>query len=368
MYKHLFFFVFTFFSLILKSQNGITGSSDWQIKPVINSGIIILHRLGITNLIKGYPTIYELNIMKPTIGNKLWHLENNKPDLGITFQCIDYKNPSQLGYAFTASPFIEIPLTAKIKPSRLFIRLCIGATYVTKCFDIKENQKNIAIGSHVNAFFQMKWFYQIKISKNFSIEPGIAFTHVSNGRFKNPNLGLNVVSINAGLNYLISSKIPFKENKFDNSTQVKSKNELLFYTALGFNQRSITSELSKSILFSSSFQRNLNNLHKFSLGLDFFYDEIYLMDYQNEFSKKLNGLEQLRISSKLGYSYNVGRISFPIELGYYIFQKNNFDALIVSRVGLRYYSSSGLIGHFGLRTHFAVAYNFEFGLGYRVFI
>jgi hypothetical protein len=40
----------------------------------------------------------------------------------------------------------------------------------------------------------------------------------------------------------------------------------------------------------------------------------------------------------------------------------------VSRIGVRYYSKSGLIAHFGLRTHFAVAYDFEYGLGYRFYL
>ena len=71
------------------------------------------------------------------------------------------------------------------------------------------------------------------------------------------------------------------------------------------------------------------------------------------------------MSIKLGYSYNVGRLSFPFEVGYYFFQKTKPDELIVNRLGVRYYSKTGLIAHFGLRTHFAVAYNFEYGLGYR---
>ncbi len=58
-------------------------------------------------------------------------------------------------------------------------------------------------------------------------------------------------------------------------------------------------------------------------------------------------------------------MSFPLELGYYVYQKVNRDAVIVSRVGVRYYMANNLVAHFGLRTHFAVAYNFEFGLGYR---
>jgi hypothetical protein len=356
------------FSAILLAQNGFTGNRDWQIKPVVNAGFILVHRISIGHLVTGYPTNYELNISKPTSGTKLWHLENNKPDIGVSLQCLDFKNPSQLGYALTAAPYIEIPLNVKEKNSRLILRLCWGATYLTKRFDVNSNHKNIAIGSHVNSFVQFKWFWQLQLSKRLRFEPGFAFTHASNGKYKNPNLGLNVVSLNAGLNYLIPSKTRPEITKVDSSTKVRSKNELLVFAAIGFNQRYIATEELKTFVVSGAYQRNVRNTHKFSFGLDFYYDQNYLIDYENEFLKKPEGIDNIRMSARIGYSYNVGRVSFPIEIGYYAFQKATPDGPVVSRLGVRYYSPSGIIAHFGLRTHFAVAYTFEYGLGYRFFI
>jgi hypothetical protein len=349
-------------------QNGITGNPDWQIKPTLNQGFVLVHHISIGHLVKGYPSIYEIDVSKPTLGNKLWHLENNKPDVGLSFQCVDFKNPAQLGYAFTVSPFIEIPFNKKVKASRLFIRLCWGATYITKDFDIHKNPKNIAIGSHVNSFVQFRWFWHLQLSKNLRFEPGIAFTHASNGKYQNPNLGLNVVSLNAGLNILIPSKKQIVVTKIDSSTKVKSKNEFMTFAAVGFNQRGIADKELKTLVISAAYQRNLRNTHKFSAGLDFFYDQNYSIDYENTLLTQPKGVDKFRLSARLGYSYNVGRISFPIEVGCYVFQKVNPDAIVVSRLGVRYYARSGLVAHFGLRTHFAVAYNFEYGLGYRFFI
>lgn len=356
-------------ALFTAAQNGITGNPDWQIKPVVNTGFILVHRISIGHLVTGYPTIYELNVSKPTLGNKLWHLENNKPDLGITLQCMDFKNPDQLGYALTAAPYVEIPLNEKIKMSRLILRLCFGATYITKDFDIQNNHKNIAIGSHVNAFVQFKWFWQIQLSKRLRFEPGFAFTHASNGKSRNPNLGLNVVSLNFGLNMLIPSKKPKPViTKIDSSTKAKSKNELMGFAAVGFNQRSIATKELKTYVASITYQRNVRNTHKFSAGLDFFYDQNYRYDFEDAFKREPKGFESMRVSARLGYAYNVGRISFPVEIGYYVYQKTSPDANIVSRIGVRYYDPSGLVVHFGLRTHFAVAYNFEYGLGYRFYL
>lgn len=361
--------LYCFLTAALAAQNGVTGNPDWQIKPVINQGFILVHRISIGHLVKGYPTNYELNISKPTLGNKLWHLENNKPDLGISLQCLDFKNPSQLGYALTVAPYVEIPLNVKERASRMILRLCFGATYITKKFDIHENHKNIAIGSHVNAFVQFKWFWQFQLSKRLRFEPGFAFTHASNGKAKNPNLGLNVVSLNFGLNFLIRSKKPKAEITLtDSATKVKSKNEIMTFAAIGFNQRSINSPDLKCYVVSATYQRNVRNTHKFSAGLDFFYDDIYQVDFKNKRKEEPQGFDRMRVSARLGYSYNVGRVSFPVEIGYYAFQKVKPDGAVVSRIGVRYYDASGIIAHFGLRTHFAVAYDFEYGLGYRFFL
>jgi len=358
------FFIFVFVSQAL-AQSITNTSPIWFVKPVVNNGFILVHRSNISHLVKGNPTIYELNIGKSSSGNKLWQIENNLPDIGISLQCIDFKNPLQLGYALTASPYIEIPLNKTPKILRPSMRLCWGLTYITKSYDSIENKENIAIGSHFNSFVQFRCFWRFKLSNLLRIEPGITFTHASNGKAKNPNLGINVASLNLGLNYAIQSKANQSIPKIDSSTKAKSKNEVIFFTAIGFNQKNIASPSLKTFVYSFAYQRNLRNSHKYVLGIDVFYDQNYLIDYENVFKNKAQGIDQLRMSIKLGYSYNVGRFSFPFELGYYFFQKTNPDELIVNRLGVRYYSKTGLIAHFGLRTHFAVAYNFEYGLGYR---
>lgn len=333
-----------------------------------NNGFIMVHRATIGHLVKGFPSIYELNISHATAGDKLWQIENNKPDVGLSFQCLDYKNPSQLGYAFALVPYIDIPLNQRVKTSRLILRLCWGATYITKCFDIHNNPKNIAIGSHVNAFVQFKWFWQVQLSQRLRLEPGFAFTHCSNGKSRNPNLGLNVASLNLGLNYTLPQSTPANISRIDSSTKVKSKNEIMAVAAVGFNEKGVQTGRLYCLLLSGAYQRNIRNTHKFSFGADLYCDQVYAEDYQNKLLKRPQGIDQWRASLRAGYSYNVGRLSFPIEIGYYVFQKVNPDAALVSRIGVRYYSKSGLIAHFGLRTHFAVAYDFEYGLGYRFYL
>jgi hypothetical protein len=362
-------FLLILFCTQLLSQNGITGNPDWFIKTGVNQGFILEHRSTIGHLVKGYPTIYELSFGKPTLGNKLWHLENNKPDLGFTFTIVDFKNSQQLGYAYAAAPFVELPLHYnENRQSRVIMRLCWGIAYLDKSFDIHNNPKNIAIGSHINSFVQFKWFWHIKLNDNLRFEPGFSFSHASNARARVPNLGLNVVSLNVGFNYLLRSAKKTPVTRVDSSARVKSKNEILAYAAFGYNQREVATAPLYNLLITAAYQRNLRNTHKFGMGTDVFIDQNYLIDYQNKFNSYPEGLDITRISVKLCYSYNVGRISFPVDIGYYVFQKVKPDGPVVSRIGVRYYSKWGVVASVGLRTHFAVAYDFEYGLGYRFYL
>jgi hypothetical protein len=368
MYRFFFWIVLYCCIFKLSGQNGLTSGPEWQIKTCVNPGYVLIHTSSIEHLINGYPAHYELSIGKPTLGNKLWHLENNKPDVGLSFSCIDFKNRPQLGYAISLAPYIDIPLNHRMRASRPILRICWGISYLTKKFSISENRKNIAIGTHVNSFIQFKCFWHIKLGKLLRFEPGLAFSHVSNGRYRNPNLGLNVMSLNAGLQFLIPSKKDKTVQKIDSSTRVKSKNELLFFAAIGFNQYIVNTKTLTSWAYSLNYHRNIRNTHKFGAGVDVYYDNDFLTSYQLKNNSELAGINKFRILVKGIYSYNIGRISMPVEIGYYAFQKEAIDGDVMTRIAVRYTTRFGLLAQFGLRTHFAVAYDFEYGLGYRYYI
>ena len=302
--------------------------------------------------------------MKPTLGDRVWQLENNKPDLGINISVIDYANPKQLGYAIIIAPFAEIPLNKKERASRLIMRLCWGPALMTKHFDIATNQKDGAIGSTLNAYIQFKWFWQIKLNKNVRFEPGFMFSHVSNGRAQSPNLGLNVFGIGAAFTFNLTHK-PKTITKIDSTTKNKSKHELVVVNSYGINDGEIMGKKQLTACLSFLYNFNKRNTHKFGLGFDVFYEENYVKDLKNGNIQINSPIDELRYGPKLSYSYNIGRISLPIEMGVYLRQLTNPDGLFYHKLGVRYIGDKGLVLTFGLRTHWAVAYCFDYGIGYR---
>lgn len=351
------------------AQNGLVEHPEWHIKTNYNQGIILVHRSSINSLVEGYPSIYEIDFCKPTLGNKIWQQENNLPEIGIAAQLIDFKNPQHLGYGFVAAPFIEIPLNKAERLRRLYMRICWGVAYVTKPFDVHRNQKNLAIGSALNQFVQFRWMWKFKLSKSLIAEPGFSFSHTSNARAQVPNLGLNLLTIHAGLNFTLPSKKLIPQTlKVDSSTKAKTKNEILSFVSVGFNQREVNLKKEMCYMWAAYYQRNVRNTHKFGVGLNVFYDQNYLTDYANSNLDPSKTIDKSRMSVNFVYAYNIGRISIPTEIGYYFLAKAEADGPVVTRISVNYYAKNGLFLHAGLRTHFAIAYNFEYGLGYRLYL
>lgn len=350
----------------LFSQGGFINKGNWTLKPAFNYGFILEHRATIGHLIKGYVPMAEINFVKPSGGDCLWQLENNKPDYGVNFSFIDFGNPKILGYSFSLAPFLEIPLNKIEKRSRAVFKLSWGISYITKKFDVEKNHKNIAIGSNLNAYVQFRLFWNCILNKRSSLETGLSFTHLSNGRIQVPNLGLNVVSMHLGYNFKMrDSKCDI--SRIDSSGKTLTRNEVIFWYSLGINDNDPPGSkkfLAHTISFNYAF--NKGNRHKFSTGLDLFYEESYINELEIDGIPVESLEDKMQAGIKLGYAYNIGRISFPVEMGYYTHSHSLPNGPFFHRLAIRYTSAKSLVIQFGMKTHWAIAYHFDLGIGYRL--
>lgn len=357
-------YIICIISFISVAQQKLTGTKDFYIKIAPTYGFILEHKNNIGGLVKGRIPAFEIDFVKPTTGTKRWHHENNFPEVGLSFNYIDFANPNELGYNFSLSPYAEIPLNKKVRALRPVLRVCWGVSFMTKKFDIDNNPKNVVIGSHINTYFQVKSLWHINLSNKFRLEPGISFAHVSNGRSKTPNLGLNVVSFNLGLTYKINGDVA-KVPLHDSTPTWKSKHEILIWDAAGFNEHEPPNgPVYFSNTFGANYYYNVRNTHKWGAGFDICYDK------QNEYHLKTSGnpaqnqLDIVQLGVKACYAYNMGRVSFPIEMGYYAISKPKEDGPLFHRIGVRYYCKNGFMLNFTMKSHWAVAAHFDYGIGY----
>lgn len=343
----------------------MTGTKDYYIKVAPTHGFIFEHKSTIGNLVKGYIPGLEIDFVKPTTGSKRWHRENNFPEVGLSFNYIGFANPKQLGQCYALSPFVEIPLNKKVRAIRPILRICWGVSYLTKRFDIDENPKNIAIASHWNTFVQWKVLWHINLSNKLRLEPGLSFAHASNGRAQVPNLGLNVVSLNLGINYKINGDV-VKSDLIDSSSVWPTKHEIIIWDAVAFNEHEPPGGPKYfANTFGANYYYNVRNTHKWGGGIDISYDTQNAYHLETSGNPSNNWTDLMQLGVKFCYAYNIGRISLPIEMGYYAVSKPKEDGPIFHRIGIRHYCKNGLIINFTMKSHWAVAAHFDYGIGYR---
>lgn len=349
----------------LNAQNGFTSVSLYS-----GYGVVAQHTFKLGNLIEERPFFAEINIFKPSSGYYKWHRINNYPDYGI---CINYEtlgNSEKLGSSIAIAPYLEFPFHKREKSILFKMKMAWGAAYITKKFDVETNHKNIAIGTHINTFIQFRWLWQIKIHPQWFINPAITFIHVSNCRFAVPNLGINTLYPSVGLSYI------FRENnKYtvvqDSSSDKKSHHEILFFSAIGVNEVEPPTG-NKLWAFSSgiNYYYNIHQNQQIGAGIDAFYEQSLAYELRASDTDKviLDFAHQFSSGLKISYAYNFGRISPILEMGYYVWMPSGQfpNGIFYHRLGCRYYFKNNLIAHFSLKTHFAVAYHIEAGIGYRI--
>ncbi|MFM2102407.1 MAG: hypothetical protein RIR05_1393, partial [Bacteroidota bacterium] len=211
-----------------------------------------------------------------------------------------------------------------------------------------------------NAYVRFRCYWQCKLFKHLTVEPGFTFSHMSNGRFKNPNLGINLLGIQMLVKKTTSTLAPVHNN---NRMHIRSRIYLQCIASMGVNQQKLLDSLKTvgHVGLSCQYRRKKN---AYAIGLDAFYDQQY-QDILKAEGLLQNPFNYWRSAIFLGYTFHAGPISFPLEVGYYIYQQSKPDEPIVNRLGVRYTFKNNLMVHWAIRAHYAVAYNFEYGIGYR---
>ncbi|HXB41555.1 MAG TPA: acyloxyacyl hydrolase [Bacteroidia bacterium] len=363
MKKIVFILVFMGSSL-LYAQKG--DKKDFYLRGDYNFGFILQHHNNMGQLVNGFINGFELNFIKPTDGSKLWHHENNFPEQGVGFAFFNLDNPKQLGNVYAIFSFYEIPLNAKEKKFRLYMRLAPGLAYTPVYFNAIDNHKNNVVSSPFNAYVNFKWYFHWDISNKLRWEGGLNFSHASNGRARVPNLGINMVTLNSGFVYKFLSAQKTNYTLVDSSAKRVSKNEILLWFTLGRNQVDVLGKIYTAQNYSATYYHNIRNTHKLGAGLEVCYNPANLVILQADSVKLSSNLQNTQVGIKFAYSYNAGRLSFPVEMGYMFYSKFTDDGLFFHRIGIRYYLKNNFVAMVTLKTHWAVASYFEFGAGYRI--
>jgi hypothetical protein len=357
-----------FSASLVFGQQPTADKNDVYFRAAYNYGFIAQQHNTIGHLVNGNIWGFELNYIKPTAGHKSWHKESNYPEYGVGFSFFNLDNPKQLGNLYSLFFFYDFPLSKKERDFKFHLRVAEGFAYAPVHFDPITNHKNNVISNPENVYINFKYFFGWNIGKLFRWEAGLNFSHASNGRFKVPNLGVNMVTLNSGIVFKLPCQQKTVLDKIDSSSKAVTKHELLFWAAFGANE--VGQPEGKKYLaqsYSAAYYFNKKNKHKFGAGIDIYYNAANLAQLQADSSVHISSkLQNIQVGVKLAYAFNVGRLSMPVELGYHVLSKFVDGSQFFSRIGMRYYFKNNVVAVISLKTQWAVANYIEFGAGYRL--
>lgn len=99
-------------------------------------------------------------------------------------------------YALQGAPFLKFRRAVSIGYEWQF-----GASFGWKPFSMPNENFNLTVGSHVNAYLNLGFYFHWQVAERIDLDAGVSLTHFSNGNTSWPNPGVNMGGIRLGVSY-----------------------------------------------------------------------------------------------------------------------------------------------------------------------
>jgi hypothetical protein len=177
---------------------------------------------------------------------------------------------------------------------------------------------NIAIGSPINNYTLFMTDLRYRLNKNWDLQIGANFSHISNAAVMEPNLGVNMYGAHIGLRYFPLTSTPVCTKR----ELPKLKNRFLFQARLGlaFNDiQNAGGPLFPTYLASAYISRRWLSKNKMFAGADYEYRTgVYAFLRNNEIDAGHEAQNSWQSSIFIGNEFLLGRrLGFLLQLGYY---------------------------------------------------
>jgi len=355
---------FLYYNLHLYGQQ-TTWKNRLYFEGNVHYGFVMPHITSIAYFVNDHVTGYQLNIGLTTSGEKKWHQYYNYPRMGLGFYHSGLGNDQVFGKINALFFYFD---RFYFKHNRLFNlgnRISFGLGYVSKKFDLEKNYFDDAIGSKLNVYINYSLEGTIRLTPLLHIKLGLGFSHTSNGRVREPNKGLNLMTSFAGIQYSIND--PGKNiSLVSNEAEEKGKNQFLLMGAWGQKQISQRDNNMYSVLaFSAEYARKISRRSLLGLALNTYYDPSLKKESELAGDTASNS-DYLRLALNLSYELKMGRLSYIFQPGIYV--KNPFakSRIMSNRIGVRYQFGQHWLAGITIKAHWlAIADFIEWGVGYR---
>jgi hypothetical protein len=217
----------------------------------------------------------------------------------------------------------------------------MGIGYVSRYYTRAPvwDTANIAIGTPLNNYTLFMTDLRYRLNKNWDLQLGANFSHISNAAFRAPNLGVNLYGAHIGLRYFPVTSTPFCVKR----QLPKLKNRYLFQARLGLGLNGFQAAggpLFPTYLASAYVSRRWLGKNKMFAGIDYSYHTaIYAFLRNNEIDVGREAQHSWKSSVYIGNEFLLGRrVGFLLQLGYHIKQAElTVGAPYYEKLGFNYY-------------------------------
>jgi len=350
--------------LILSSSISAQNSSFFKsIEGDFFIGKNIEHDKSLNQAIQGNSYGFMVLLNAKNNQNSKFNSLYNYPDKGFSLLYLNY-NSSILGKAIGGYRHYTYSLKNNLKLTTGF-----GLGYANKPYNTIANNQNFALGSHllVSAFLKLNYFNYF-LNNNLTISSGISLVHFSNIAFKNPNLGINTVSVHLGLKY---QNTTIKKPKSDAELILKTTDKWNYNVMVrtGYNESLIVdSGLFPFYTFTFYGSKSINNYSSITLGTDYFNSKFlkeYIKNEETTSGENYNENDYNRVGIFIGHELTQNHFAFISQIGYYAYYPFPYVSRIYERFGFKYKISEHLFSEVTLKANLFRAEGLEIGLGYK---
>jgi hypothetical protein len=350
--------------LIKLTGNAQIVKRPFIIETKVHAGMNFPFYKALTYLINDDIYAFDLSVSFPTFGENYWEKLYNYPRTGAGISVMGLGNNEVFGTAYALYGFFNAPLFEPSDKLSFNYQVAFGAAYLPKIFDVYENHLNRAIGSHINTYIRLGIDSKMKIFRHSELILEAGFTHISNGKTRSPNYGINEGSISLGINYFFNDyvtgitepEIPAIRQKFIQSVIYSAGSKV--YDNL-FGVKYFTSSVSYNL------ERFINHVSKIGIGADLSYDgsisEALASDDgipEKDFSKLI------RSGLHASYAIRYKKLLMGINVGYYYYSKYTVLSRVYNKILVQYLVTENIFGSIAIKSHMGKADCLEFGIGY----
>lgn len=360
--------MFKWFALLLflpfRCFSQTEGSESMFVSVKQKTGFLAAHSPVMGHLPKQLALGGEISFYKQFGGDKRWHADYGFPYAGITLYGSTVGNKEILGEGFGVYGFIEFPFT-KGKRHWITGKVATGLGYVTRVFDQETNPKDVAISTHLNALICLALQGHIRLAEKHELIYSMDLTHMSNGAFKVPNLGINMPYFGLGYACRVGTKpvkLPEQEAVILPKYGFFDHWKLHVLGVLSVKEVFPTGEKKYPVYGLSVMGRRI---FRPKTGMEVSFDVFSkqaVFGYKSYIPKTQWSILQMGMYA--GYILPLDRFQFVVGMGAYVKDRYDPDGRLYHRIGMRYQFDSGVTANLVLKSHWAKADYVEWGIGY----